>query len=71
LTCNLKFGEFCVLNKKTKVRFGTVIHCSGGLLDYVHVDIWGPTKTASLGGHQYLISFVDDSSRRCWVYLMR
>ena len=35
------------------------------------MDVWGPTKTASLGGHQYFVSIVDDYSRRCWVYLMR
>ena len=51
LTCNLKFGERCVLDKKTKVKFGIVIHRSEGLLDCDHIDVWGPTKTASLGGH--------------------
>jgi len=71
LTCNLKFGEHCVLNKKTKLKFGTIIHYSGHLLDCVHVNIWSPTKTTSLGGHQYFISFVDDLSRCCWVYPMR
>ena len=38
------------------------IHRMGGLLDSVHIDVWGPTKTASLRGHQYFISFVDDLS---------
>ena len=28
LTYNLKFGERCVLDKKMKVKFGTVIHHS-------------------------------------------
>ena len=42
LTCNLEFGECCVLDK------GIVIHRSEDLLDCVHVDIWGPTKTTSL-----------------------
>ena len=70
MTCNLKFGERCVLDKKTKVKFGIIIHSSEGLLDCVHVDIWGPTKTA-FGGHQYFVSFVDDLSMRCWVYAMR
>ena len=47
-TCNLE-GEHCVLDKK-KVKFSTSTHRSEGLLDCVHVSVWGPAKTASLGG---------------------
>ena len=39
LTCNLKSDECCVLDNKTKVKFGIVTHCSSGLLDYFHIDI--------------------------------
>ena len=48
-TCNL-VGEHSVLDKK-KVKFNTSTHRSEGLLDCIHVSIWGPSKTASLGGH--------------------
>ena len=40
-------------------------------MDYVHNDVWGPTKTASLGGKHYFVTFVDDYSRKVWVYLMK
>ena len=60
LIYNLKLGECCVLNKKMKVKFGTATHRSE--VDCVRVDVWGPTKTASLGSHRYFISFVDDCS---------
>ena len=50
-TCNLKLGEHGVLDKK-KVKFSTTTQ---GLLDCVHVSIWGPAKTASVGGHRYFI----------------
>jgi len=53
--CNLKFGEHCVLDMKTKVKFDTTIYHSGGLLDCVHIDVWGPTRTSSLRGHQYCL----------------
>ena len=39
LTCNLKFGEHYVLNKKTQVKFGTIINRSADLLDCIHVDV--------------------------------
>ena len=31
----------------------------------------GSTKTASIGGSYYFVTFVDDFSRRVWVYTMR
>ena len=71
LICNLKFVERCVLDKKAEVKYGTVIHRSEGLLDCIHVDVWVPIKTASLGDHGYLEIFVDDSTMRYWVYPMR
>ena len=68
-TCNLE-GEHSVLDKK-KVKFSTSTHRSEGFLDCVHVIIWGPVTTASLGGHRYFISFIDNLSRHCWIYSMR
>ena len=48
-----------------KVKFDIATHCSEGLFDCVHVEVRDPTKTASLGGHRYFVSFVDNLSRRC------
>ena len=62
-TCNLELGQHDVLDKNTKVKFGTRTHRLEGLHNSVHVDIWDPTKTASLKVHQYFISFIDDISR--------
>ena len=47
-TCKLE-GEHSVLVKKN-VRFSTSTHRNEGFLDCVHVSIWGPAKTTSLGG---------------------
>ena len=57
-TCNMKLGGHDVLDKKMKVRFGTTTHRSEGLLDFVHVSIWKPAKTASLGDHQFFVSLL-------------
>jgi len=51
------------------VRFGTAIHCTERILDYVHT--WGPTKTTSIGDNHYFVSFIDDYSRWYWVYTMK
>jgi len=68
-TCNLE-GERSVLDKK-KEKFSTSTHRSESLLDCVHVSIWGPAKTASLGGHIYFVSFIDNLSRHYWIYPLR
>ena len=70
-TCKLDFCEQCVLGKQKRVKFGTAIHNTEGILDYNHIDVWGPTKTASLGGKHYFVTFVDDFSRRVWVYTLK
>ncbi|KAH9662850.1 hypothetical protein KPL70_019489 [Citrus sinensis] len=70
-TCKLNFCEHCVVGKKTRVKFGTANHDTREILEYVHSDVWGPTKTASIGGSHYFVIFIDDFSRRVWVYTMR
>ncbi|KAM2859524.1 hypothetical protein COP2_024947 [Malus domestica] len=37
--CKLEFCEHCVLGKQTRVKFGTAIHHTKGILDYVHTDV--------------------------------
>ncbi|KAG8492015.1 hypothetical protein CXB51_015325 [Gossypium anomalum] len=70
-SCKLEFCKHCILGKQTRVKFGPAIHNSKEILDYVHSDVWGPTKVASLGGIHYFVTFVDDYSRKVWVYLMK
>ncbi|KAH9669389.1 Integrase catalytic domain-containing protein [Citrus sinensis] len=70
-TCKLNFCEHCVAGKKTRIKFGTANHDTHEILEYVHSDVWGPTKTASIGGSLYFVTFVDDFSRRVWVYTIK
>ncbi|KAH9750986.1 hypothetical protein KPL71_014098 [Citrus sinensis] len=51
-------------SKKTRVKFGIANHDTREILEYVHSDVWEPTKTASIGGSHYFVTFVDDFSRR-------
>ncbi len=46
-------------------------HRTGGILDYVHSDVWGPTRELSLGGSVYYVTFIDDFSRKVWVYFLK
>jgi len=53
-----------------KVKIGTAINHSEGHSWLCSRRYLGSYKTASLGGHRYFVSFVDNLSRRYWTYPM-
>ncbi|GKA21706.1 retrovirus-related pol polyprotein from transposon TNT 1-94 [Tanacetum coccineum] len=67
----LEFCENCVLGKSTRVSFGRGQHKTEGVVDYVHADLWGPSRVESMSGCRYFFSIVDDYSRRVWVHFLR
>jgi transposase InsO family protein len=40
-------------------------------LELVHIDVWGPIHVSSLGGSHYYVTFIDDATRKTWVYCIR
>ena len=40
-------------------------------LDVIHFDVWGPTEHASMSGSRFYVTFVDDHTRKVWVYFMK
>ncbi|XP_048231249.1 uncharacterized protein LOC125370282 [Ricinus communis] len=37
----------------------------------IHSDVWGPSPVSTKRGSRYYVSFIDDCTRYCWVYLMK
>jgi len=37
----------------------------------VHIDVLGPAQVSSLGGSRYFVTFIDDATRRTWIYCIR
>ncbi|KAG8472527.1 hypothetical protein CXB51_034427 [Gossypium anomalum] len=48
--CKLNFCEHCVFGKQKRVRFTRGIHNMKGTLEYIHSDLWGPSRVPSRGG---------------------
>ena len=40
-------------------------------LKLVHIDVWGLAQVSSLGGSYYYVTFIDDATRKVWVYFLR
>lgn len=37
----------------------------------MHTDVWGPAHVSSLGGSKYYVTFIDDATRKTWVYCIQ
>jgi transposase InsO family protein len=42
-----------------------------GILQLVHIDVFGPVSVPSLGKFVYYVSFIDDFLRNTWIYFLR
>ena len=40
-------------------------------LELTHSDVCGKIQTPSLGGGYYFLTFIDDSTRYLWVYILK
>ena len=69
--CKLDFCKFCIMCRQRRVSFSTSKYKTRGLLDLVHTDVWGPSPVASVGGARYYVTFIDDFSRKLWVYFLK
>ena len=67
-----EFCESCVLGKQKRVTFvKTGKTPKAQKLELVHSDVYGPTPVSSLGGKNYYVTFIDDSTRKVWVYFLK
>nr|GEV02725.1 retrovirus-related Pol polyprotein from transposon TNT 1-94 [Tanacetum cinerariifolium] len=68
---NLKKCSHCLAKKQTRLAFKIRSPFRmENILDLVHYDVCGPMKTKTLGGCSYFVTFIDDHSRKVWVYTL-
>jgi hypothetical protein len=61
----------CALGKYTKTVFPSSDSRAAGILDLIHTDVCGPMSSASLTGSLYYVVFIDDFSRKSWIFFMK
>ena len=37
----------------------------------MHTNVWGPTQVSSLSVSNYYVTFIDDATRKTWVYCIQ
>ena len=68
----MDFCEHCVYGKQKRVRFLRVgKEKKSEKLELVHTDVWGPAQVSSLGGSRYYVTFIDDATRKTWIYCIQ
>ena len=64
--------EDCIFGKQKKVSFTNIGKTpKAERLELVHTDVWGPSPVSSLAGSSYYVTFIDDSTRKLWVYFLK
>jgi transposase InsO family protein len=61
----------CMLGKNIKKSFLVSNKRAKVILELIHSNVCGPISTSSLDGHVYYVIFIDDFSRKSWVYFMK
>ena len=60
------------MGKHHREKFTYGVSCKAKVpLEIVHRDLCGPMQTPSLNGNVYFMTFIDDYSRKTWVYLLK
>jgi hypothetical protein len=60
----------CALAKNAKDAFPRSESRSKGILDIIHSDVSGPMSIALVHGLSYYVMFIDDFSRKTWIFFM-
>jgi len=64
--------EGCLLGKQFRMSFPKEsISRAKKPLELIHVDVCGPIQPCSLGKTNYFLLFIDDFSRKTWVYFLK
>jgi hypothetical protein len=61
----------CALGKNITKPFPRSNNRFKEILDLIHSDVCGSIPVKSLGGSSYYVIFIDDYSRKTWLYLLK
>ncbi|XP_028057307.1 uncharacterized protein LOC114261266 [Camellia sinensis] len=72
LTIKDNHGESCILGKHHRTSFAKEVKWRATKpLELVHTDVCGPLMPMSSGHNRYFLTFINDYSRKTWVYFLK
>ena len=72
MTAILSFIFVSIVSMVNKTMFNfTQVLMSSCVSDLLHSNVFGPVDVPSIGRSVYYVSFIDDLSRRTWVYFLK
>ena len=63
--------EICQIAKSHKNTYPLRPHKVSQPFSLIHSDIWSPSRVPNLTNTKWFISFVDDHTQICWIYLLK
>ena len=61
----------CALGKYAKAAFPRSNRRAKSVLGLILLDICGPMSVKALSGAEYFLTFIDDHSRKTWIYFLK
>lgn len=62
----------CLMGKQTKQPFKkSCATRATEVLGLIHSDVCGPMREGSISGHRYFLTFIDDLTRKTFIYFMK
>lgn len=67
----LKSCEVCAMGEQQRQPFKSSKHRTENVLDMIHADLCGDMEVNSIGGARYFLTFIDDFSRKIFIYFLK
>lgn len=61
----------CAMGKQTRLPFKKSNNESNEILQLIHTDLMGPMEKTSIGGSRYVLTFIDDFSKKTFVCFLK
>ena len=63
--------DHCLVGKHHMVSFSSRSKKKLKKLELVYFDVCGPMDVETLGGNRYFVTFIDDATKKVWIYFLK
>ena len=68
---SLSSYDHCLVGKQHRVSFSSRSKKKFEKLKLVYSDVCGPMDVETIGGNRYFVTFIDEATRKVWIYLLK